>query len=45
MLLRNNNTGAFDLYDFGNNHVTGYHPTVAALGSEWHVAGVANSVA
>ena len=40
MLMRNSNTGVFELYDISNNTIT--LPTAAGqVGLEWSVAGVA----
>jgi hypothetical protein len=33
-------TGAFGLYDIGNNQIAGAHP-VAQIGMEWTMTGIA----
>ena len=38
MLMRNNNTGAFELYDISNNTITSAAP-MGQVGLEWSVAG------
>ena len=38
MLMRNNNTGAFELYDISNNQITSAAP-MGQVGLEWQVVG------
>ena len=38
MLMRNNNTGAFEVYDISNNTITSAAP-MGQVGLEWSVAG------
>ena len=38
MLMRNNNTGAFELYDISNNQITSAAP-LGQVGLEWQVVG------
>ena len=40
MLMRNTNTGAFELYDISNNTITAAEP-MGQVGLEWSVAGIA----
>jgi hypothetical protein len=40
MLMRNTNTGAFEVYDFSNNQLTTAAP-MGQVGLEWSVAGIA----
>ncbi|MFZ2068550.1 MAG: hypothetical protein WAV27_21470, partial [Xanthobacteraceae bacterium] len=40
MLMRNSNTGAFEVYDIANNQLTGAAP-MGQIGLEWSVAGMA----
>ena len=40
MLMRNTNTGAFELYDISNNAITAAEP-MGQVGLEWSVAGIA----
>ena len=40
MLMRNSNTGAFELYDISNNTITSAEP-VGQVGLDWSVAGIA----
>jgi hypothetical protein len=40
MLMRNNNTGAFEVYDIVNNQITSAGP-MGQVGLEWSVAGIA----
>ena len=38
MLMRNTNTGAFEIYDISNNTITSAAP-MGQVGLEWQVAG------
>ena len=40
MLMRNTNTGAFEVYDIANNQITAAAP-MGQVGLEWSVAGIA----
>ena len=40
MLMRNVNTGAFEVYDIGNNQLTAA-ASMGQVGTEWQVAGIA----
>ena len=40
MLMRNNNTGAFELYGISHNTITSAGP-MGQVGLEWSVAGIA----
>ena len=40
MLMRNSNTGAFEIYDITNNGITSAAP-MGQVGLEWSVAGIA----
>ena len=40
MLMRNNNTGAFEVYDIANNQLTAA-ASMGQVGQEWSVAGIA----
>ena len=40
MLMRNNNTGAFELHDISHNTITSAGP-MGQVGLEWSVAGIA----
>jgi hypothetical protein len=40
MLMRNNNTGAFELYDISHNTIASAGP-MGQVGLEWSVAGIA----
>jgi hypothetical protein len=40
MLMRNSNSGAFELYDIGNNQITNA-VSMGQVGTEWSVAGMA----
>jgi len=40
MLMRNRSSGAFELYDNGNNQITNA-VSMGQVGTEWSVAGIA----
>ena len=40
MLMRNSNTGVFELFDIRNNQITSAAP-MGQVGTEWSVAGIA----
>ena len=40
MVLRNTNTGAFEVYDIANNQITGAVP-LGSVGLDWQVGGFA----
>ena len=40
MLMRNSNSGAFEIYDLTNNQITAAAP-MGQMGLEWSVAGIA----
>jgi hypothetical protein len=40
MVLRNTNTGAFEVYDIANNQITGA-ALLGMVGMDWHVGGFA----
>ena len=40
MLMRNKNTGAFEVYDISNNQITAA-ASMGQVGTEWQVAGIA----
>ena len=40
MLMRNTNTGAFEVYDISHNTITSATP-MGQVGTEWQVAGIA----
>ena len=39
MLLRNSNTGSFEIYDIGNNTITAVTASMGQVGLEWQIAG------
>jgi hypothetical protein len=40
MVMRNSNTGAFEIYDIANNQITNAAP-MGQVGLEWSVSGIA----
>ena len=44
MLMRNSNTGQFEIYDISNNAITSA-ASMGQVGTEWQVAGSARSTA